>query len=122
MPSVIIPEDTFRRLSERAAALNMSVDDLVQPALARLAEGEALPPESSAPLAGDAWRAELEAWKRDAECRADRYPAGFVPTIAVTRSTASEAILRGDSARHQHSDSLRPHLEPGIRHGRRGDG
>jgi hypothetical protein len=35
-------------------------------------------PEPSPPLTGDAWLAELEAWKRDAESRAGRYPAGFV--------------------------------------------
>ena len=38
MPHVTVPEDTFRRLAERAAALNISVDDLVKPALDRLAE------------------------------------------------------------------------------------
>ena len=30
------------------------------------------------PLTGEAWYAELEAWKRDAESRAGRYPPGFV--------------------------------------------
>ena len=65
MPNVTIPEDTFRRLAERAAAINISVDDLVKPALDRLAE------------AGTT-TAELEAWKRDAESRAGRYPPGFV--------------------------------------------
>ena len=35
-------------------------------------------PETPLPLTGDAWRAELEAWKRDAESRADRYPSAFV--------------------------------------------
>ena len=95
MPSVVIPEDTFRRLSERAAALNMTVDDLVKPALARLAEEEALPLESSAPLTGHAWRAELEAWKRDAQCRADRYPEGFI--LDDSRDTIYRE--RGDSPR-----------------------
>ncbi len=38
MPHVTVPEDTFQRLSARAAALNISVDDLVRPALDRLAE------------------------------------------------------------------------------------
>jgi hypothetical protein len=28
--------------------------------------------------AGDAWLAELDAWKRDAASRAQRYPLGFV--------------------------------------------
>jgi hypothetical protein len=78
MPNVTVPEDTFRRLSERAAALNISVDELVRPALDRLAEAGTPSPESLLPLTGDAWRAELEAWKRDAESRAERYPLGFV--------------------------------------------
>jgi hypothetical protein len=79
MPHVTVPEDTFQRLSARAAALNISVDDFVKPALDRLAESDASAPEQTPlPLTGDAWRAELEAWKRDAESRADRYPPGFV--------------------------------------------
>ena len=78
MPHINVPEETFRRLSARAAALNTSVDDLVQPALDRLTASDAAVPELSLPLTGDAWYAELEALKRDAESRADRYPPGFV--------------------------------------------
>ena len=78
MPQITVPEETFRRLSARAAALNVSVDDLVQPALHRLAETGAAATGPPPPLAGDAWWAELEAWKRDAESRADRYPPGFI--------------------------------------------
>jgi hypothetical protein len=78
MPQLTVPEETFRRLAARAAALNISVDDLVQPALDRLAETGMSAPEPSLPLTGDAWRAELDAWKRDAEGRAGRYPPGFV--------------------------------------------
>ncbi len=78
MPHLTVPEETFRRLAARAAALNISVDDLVQPALDRLAETDPSAPEPSLPLTGDAWRAELDAWKRDAEARAGRYPPGFV--------------------------------------------
>jgi hypothetical protein len=78
MPHVTVPEETFRRLSARADALNISVDDLVTPALDRLAETGTFAPEPPLPLTGDAWRAELEAWRRDAESRAGRYPPGFV--------------------------------------------
>jgi hypothetical protein len=73
MPHVTIPEETFQRLAAKAAALRISVDDFVQPTLDRLAESEA-----ELPLTGDAWLAELLAWKRDAESRAGRYPSGFV--------------------------------------------
>jgi hypothetical protein len=95
MPSVDIPEDTFRRLAERAAALNLSVDELIRPALDRLAEGQALEPEASLPLTGDAWHAELEAWKRDAEGRAGRYPPGF----ALDDSRETLYRERGDGPR-----------------------
>ncbi len=78
MPHLTVPEDTFRPLAARAAALNITVDALVQPALDRLAETGTSPAEPSLPLNGDAWHAELNAWKRDAESRAVRYPPGFV--------------------------------------------
>jgi len=60
MPHVAIPEDTFRRLAARAAALNVSVDDLVKAALDRLAATGTPPPEPPLRLTGDAWRAELD--------------------------------------------------------------
>jgi hypothetical protein len=78
MPYLTVPEDIFQRLAARAAALDISLDELVQPALERLAENSNPAPEPSLPLIGDAWLAELNAWKRDAESRPDRYPPGFV--------------------------------------------
>jgi hypothetical protein len=78
MAHLTIPEDIFERLAERAAALYISVDDLVRPVLARLAETGTAPSELPPPLTGDAWRAEFEAWKRDAKSRAGRYPPGFI--------------------------------------------
>lgn len=76
MAQLNIPDETFRRLTEKAAALNISVEDLIQPALDRLAN-EAVT-EPTLPLTGDAWLEAFEAWKRAAEARADRYPPGFV--------------------------------------------
>jgi hypothetical protein len=78
LPHLTVPEETFRQLAAKAAALDISIDELILPALAQLAESGTSAPEPSLPLTGDAWRAELDAWKRDAESRADRYPAGFV--------------------------------------------
>jgi hypothetical protein len=78
MPQITIPEEMFRRLAARAAALSISVDDLIRPALQRLAEASTPAGEPPFPLSGEAWRAELDAWKRDAEARAGRYPPGFV--------------------------------------------
>jgi hypothetical protein len=83
MPHLTVPEDTFQRLAMKAAALNISVDDLVKPALDQLAETGPSAPEP--PLTGDAWHAELGAWKRDAESRDGRYPRGFV--LDDTRET-----------------------------------
>jgi hypothetical protein len=76
--SLTISEDTFQRLAAKAAALNVSVEDLVKPALDQLADIDTSAPESSVPLTGDAWHAELNTWKLDAESRAGRYPRGFV--------------------------------------------
>jgi hypothetical protein len=73
-----VPEDTFQRLAAKAAALNISVDDLVKPALEQLAENDNSATQPSLPLTGDAWHAELDAWKRDAESRVGRYPRNFV--------------------------------------------
>ena len=78
MPHVTVPEDIFRRLADQAAALSISIDELVMPVLNRLSEAGGGTPEPPSPLSGDAWRAELDAWKRDAQDRAGRYPPGFV--------------------------------------------
>jgi hypothetical protein len=78
MPHLNIPEDTFQRLATKAAALNVTVDDLVKPALDQIAETDGSAPGSPLPLTGDAWLAELAAWKRDGASRAGRYPREFV--------------------------------------------
>jgi hypothetical protein len=74
MPSVNIPEDTFRRLAEKAAALHVSVEDLIRPALEELANNGAQGP---LPLTGEAWKRAFEAWTKEIESRAGRYPPGF---------------------------------------------
>ena len=73
MPHVTLPEDTFQRLAAKAAALDISVDEFVQPTLDQLAKSD-----TELPLTGDAWQAELDAWKHDAQSRAGRYPPSFV--------------------------------------------
>ena len=78
MAHLIVPEDTFRRPTAKAAILGISVDDLVGPVLDRLAEPGIPPTQPQPPLTGEASYAELAAWRRDAESRAGRYPPGFV--------------------------------------------
>jgi hypothetical protein len=75
MPSLDIPADTFRRLAERAAALNVSVEDLVRPVLEQLARNGTS--AARAVLTGEEWRREFDAWTREVEGRAGRYPPGF---------------------------------------------
>src|SRR5271157_2834162 len=116
-PHLTVPEDTFRRLAAKAAALNISVDDLVQPALDRLAETGTSAPEPPLPLTGVAWHAELKAWKRVAESRAGRYPPGSFSTTAGKPSTASGKTPNFDPLRHQHPTSVRQHHGHGLRHG-----
>src|SRR6185312_729540 len=58
MPYLSVSEETYRRLTARAAALDVSVDDLIRPALDRLAETGPPAPEPPLPLTGDAWLAE----------------------------------------------------------------
>jgi hypothetical protein len=76
MPHLTIPEETFKRLAAKAAALHISIDEFVKPALDQLAGTDLSSP--AVPLTGEAWYAELIAWKRDAESRMSRYPQGFV--------------------------------------------
>lgn len=78
MPRVTVPEVVYQRLAARAAALHVSIDDLVQPALDRLAEAADSAAEPPPTLTGDAWLAEIDAWKQDAERGSGRYPPGFI--------------------------------------------
>jgi len=107
MPHLTVPEDTFKRLAAKAAALNFSVDDLVKAALDQLAETGTSASESEPLLTGNAWHAELSAWRRDAESRDGRYPRGFVLDDSPMPSTGSEKTPSLDTPRHQHPTALR---------------
>jgi hypothetical protein len=73
MATVHVSDDTFRRLAERARALNITVEDLVGPALDQLTQNGS----AAVPLTGEAWQREFDAWTREIENRAARYPPGF---------------------------------------------
>jgi hypothetical protein len=73
MPTLTIPDETFRRLTARAAELHITVDQLVTPFLDRAAE--ALPTE---PLTGEAWRRAFDRLTREIQSRAGRYPSGHI--------------------------------------------
>lgn len=79
MPSLNIPEDTFRQLAVRARALNISVEDLVRPVLEQLTKNGSRAPASGgqAPTLADRKLA-FEEWTKHVESRADRYPPGHV--------------------------------------------
>ena len=76
MPTVSIPGPTFKRLAERAASLNITVEELVTPVLDQLA-ANGLACQPPAPLPSDDWQAQFDAWMRAVHTRADRYPPGF---------------------------------------------
>ena len=78
MPNVMIPDETYQRLVERAAAQNIPVDELITSAVDYGAKYGPFPPDPPPPLTGDAWIAAMDEMKREAESRAGRYPPGFV--------------------------------------------
>ena len=72
MPSLSIPGPTFERLAERAAALNISVEEMVTPVLNQLAASGPGP----RPPSHD-WQRQFDAWMHEVSRRAGRYPPGF---------------------------------------------
>lgn len=87
MPTIHIPDATYQHLTAQAAIRQVTVETLT----AELLEHLATPPAAAPPA--DDWRAELAAWKRDAEARADRYPPGH--TLDVSREAMYDDRLRG---------------------------
>ena len=77
MPLLNIPEELYTALAAQAEHCHVSVEEYVLPILDR-AKTEPQLPAGFVPLSHEEWQAEMEAWKRDALSRADRYPPGFV--------------------------------------------
>lgn len=76
MPSVTIPDELFQRLTHRAAALDVSVEELIAPVLELAVKSKVQPP-SSAPAFED-WKKGFDDWMADVQGRTRRYPPEFV--------------------------------------------
>lgn len=72
MPMLSVPNPTFQRLAERAAALNITVEELVTPALELLAQQDI---DTQPPT--DDWQRQFNEWMNHVAGRANRYPPNF---------------------------------------------
>ncbi len=70
MSMLTVADDLFERLSRRAAALDVTVEELIAPVLNLAAMPSEFPPENGGAL--------LDAWLENVQTRAKRYPTGFV--------------------------------------------
>jgi hypothetical protein len=77
MPTVSVSETTFKRLAEKAAARNLTVDAMLAPILQRLAGDEPINGDLLLPSSRERQQAFKE-WTMLVESRADRYPPGHV--------------------------------------------
>ena len=85
MPSIQVDESTFHRLAARAATLNVTVEELVTPALQQVAAAEPANGHPTAPpgdLSNDQWTARFDQFLATARSRADRYPPGFEADVS----------------------------------------
>jgi hypothetical protein len=85
MPQLTIPDDTYERLASLAAALNVTVEQLVTPALERVAEAEAASgraPTQPGDLPCDLWKARFDEFLATVQSRAGRYPPGFEANVS----------------------------------------
>ena len=87
MPTITVPEETFQRLTRRAAALRISVEELAVPVLKRLATEPV--PVAAPDLSHEEWLANLNAWMAEVQARAHLYPPGFEADVS------REAIYEG---------------------------
>jgi len=68
MPTITVPDDTYSKLTTRAATIGITVEQLVLPVLEQIAPPTPTPEERQ--------RA-LDTWQRLVQGRANRYPPGF---------------------------------------------
>jgi hypothetical protein len=85
MPLLTIPADTYEKLASRAAALNVTVEQLVTAALERVAGAEVAnghPPASPGQLPYDQWKTQFDELLASIHSRADRYPPRFQADVS----------------------------------------
>ena len=75
MATINVSEETYQRLSKRAAEQNVTVDDLVEPVLGRFVDADHT--QNRFLPAPERMKALYE-WMEIVRQRASRYPAGFV--------------------------------------------
>jgi len=75
MPSLTLPEEMFERLTKRAAALNVTIEELVTPLLDLAANSDA---NGNSGLSFDDWRKQFDGWMAQVQARVNRYPPGFM--------------------------------------------
>ncbi len=85
MPQLTVPADTYEKLARRAAAMNVTVEQLVTPALERIAGADAengRPPLPAGDLPYDQWKARFDELLASVHSRASRYPPGFQADVS----------------------------------------
>jgi hypothetical protein len=84
MPYLTIPDEMFQRLAKRAAALNVTVEQLVTPLLdlAVASDSNGLATPAPTETGFDDWRKKFDAWMADVQARASRYPSEFVMDVS----------------------------------------
>jgi hypothetical protein len=85
MPQLTIPAETYEKLARRAAALHVTVEQLVTPALEGLAGADletGARPAPAGDLPYDQWRARFDELLATVRSRAGRYPPGFQADVS----------------------------------------
>ena len=79
MTNLSLPDEMSERLTKRADALHLTVEQLVAQLLEDALESPAEPVvPSQAKESFDEWKKKFDTWMMEVQARAGRYPPGFV--------------------------------------------
>lgn len=78
MPSLNVSDDLYQQLAQRAAALNLTVEELVASLAKSLDRPNGAVPPASATEPYVDWTKKFSSWMAEVQARATRYPPGFV--------------------------------------------